>query len=68
MKTITIRLGTLATARMAAGYATLLNSLIEGFAYIITYELVRVAALSHKLIRVTLMRRVLQTLQHINFS
>jgi hypothetical protein len=37
MKTITIRLGTLATARMAAGYATLLDSLIKGFADINSY-------------------------------
>lgn len=46
MITITIRLGTLATARMAAGYATLLDSLIEGFADISFYELVGVEALS----------------------
>jgi hypothetical protein len=45
MKTITIRLGTFATARMAAG-ATLLDSLVEGFADISSYEPVGVAALS----------------------
>jgi hypothetical protein len=37
MKTITIRLGTLATAHMVAEYATLLDSLIEGFADISYY-------------------------------
>jgi hypothetical protein len=46
MKTITIRLGTLATAPMAAQYAILLNSLIEGFADVGFYYLVGVAALS----------------------